>query len=362
MGKLVHALKETVSFITVLLFLIMFLTGLGLMYYGLWYLPQYIDLPRFAVPIYYLNPLPVLLFWLTGTYAYVWYVFLTIIISISAILLFYFHGVRYFQKFVSEPFSYKRNGLQEFVELYSLILFIDLIIILVMYAAHYKPSNPISGNNPTYSLMLALLHASVYEEFLVRFLLLGVPVFLWRYLQTKNSKTKINPLRVFGGGYKFGVPEITFLLISSSIFALAHVPSWGWWKLAPTFIGGLALGYLYLKYGLHLAILFHFASDFMNLPMLVDNALQIPFGIVLLVIMMAGIVFTISYIIRLLQFFGLMKPKQQNVQLPPPPPWINVRCPNCGSTHFIYLGNNEYKCISCGTVFKAKNDDQTQIA
>ncbi len=365
MAKIFHAIKETVSFITILLFLILFLTAFATMYYGLIYLQNYINYPYFVIPIYYLNPFPQLVVWLVGSYAYAWYIFLVVILSICTILLFYIHGIDYFRKFLSQPFSYKKNGMQELVELYSLMLFIDVIIILFMGAVHYKPTNPIPENYPLYRLMLALLHASIYEEFLVRFLFLGVPVFLWHFFKNRNSE-RVRLIRIFGGGYKFGIPEITFLLISSTIFALAHVPSWGWWKFVPTFIGGLALGYLYLKYGLYLSILFHFATDFISVSLYIDKSLQLPFSLIILVLILGGIVFMASYFIRLLQFFGLIekspKKAEKSILPPPPPPWIDIKCPNCGSTNFIYLGNNTYKCISCGTVFKKENDDQTQMA
>ena len=363
MGKLLHSLKESVSFIAVILFLILYLLAIGTMFYGVYYLQSFINMPYFGVPIYYLTPAPIVTTALIGIYAYIWYIILAIIITISLIFFFYYQGMKYFREFIKKPFSYKKNGFQEFVELYSLILFIDLIVIVVMSSLNYKPTNPIPENYPIYALMLALLHASVYEEFLVRFLILGVPVFIWRFAESRSSGFHMNPLRIFGGGYKFGIPEITFLLISSTIFGLAHVSSWGWWKFFPAFLGGLALGYLYLKYGLHVSILFHFANDFVSVPILLDKSLTVPTGLIFLALILSGVVFTISYSIRILHFFGLSKTTEKKMSKlpPPPPPWINMKCPNCGGTVFTYLGNGKYKCVSCGTVFEIK-DDQTQIA
>ncbi len=366
MGKLLHSLKEVTSFITIILFLILILLAIGAMFYGLYYLPNFINEPYFGVPIYYLTPAPILVGALIGIYAYLWYIVLVIIISLSFIFFFFRQGVKYFREFAKKPFSYKKNGFQEFVELYSLIFFLDLVIVLIMSSLSYSPTNPIPPSYPIYALMLALLHASVYEEFMVRFLMLGVPVFIWRYLESRSSGFYISPVRIFGGGYKFEVPEMTFLLISSTIFGLAHVSSWGWWKFFPAFLGGLALGYLYLKYGMHVSILFHFSNDFISIPILLNKSLSVSAGLIFIVILLAGLVFTVSYSIRILRFFGISRPYKKKIsKLPPPPPppeWINLKCPNCGGTIFTYLGDGKYKCVSCGTVIDIKNDDQTHMA
>ena len=357
MGKL-HSIKEVVSFITIVLFLILIFIAVGTMFYGLYYLPNFIDEPLFGVPIYYLTPEPLLVGAIMGVYAYLWYIVLVVIISLSFEFFFFHQGIQYFREFTKKPFSYKKNGLQEFVELYSLIFFLDLIIVLIMLLANYKPTSPISESYPVYALMLALLHASVYEEFMVRFLMLGVPVFIWRYLESRSNGIHMKPIKMFGGGYKFGIPEITFLLISSVIFGLAHVSSWGWWKFFPAFLGGLALGYLYLKYGMHASILFHFANDFVSVPILLDKSLSIPTGLIFFEILLAGLVFTVSYAIRILHFFGILKVPEKKVKKrlpPPPPPWIELRCPKCGGINFIYLGDGKYKCLSCGTVFEIKD-------
>ena len=371
MARLLHSLKEVVSFITILLFLILFFIAVGAMFYGIYYLTTFINEPKFGIPFYYLTPAPVTIAVLMGIYAYVWYIILAIIITFSIGLFFYSEGAKYFKEFTRDPFSYKKNGLQEFVELYSTILFLDLIILIVMSLLRYNPTTPIPENYPTYALMLALLHASVYEEFIVRFLILGIPVFIWRYMEGRKTGYRLSILRVFGGGYKFGTPEITFLLISSVTFGLAHISSWGWWKFLPAFLGGLVLGYLYLKYGMHVSILFHFANDFMSVSILLDESLTIPFGVILFVILLAGVVFTVSYSIRILQFFGLAKThkEKEKLSLPPPPPWVNMVCPKCGGTLFTYLGDGKYQCVSCGTIIEVKDngdenqsENQTQIA
>ena len=57
------------------------------------------------------------------------------------------------------------------------------------------------------------------------------------------------------------LPASLFLLASSIVFGLAHGPGYGDWKIAPVAVAGLAMGYLFLRHGLHVAIMFHFATD-----------------------------------------------------------------------------------------------------
>ena len=68
-----------------------------------------------------------------------------------------------------------------------------------------------------------------------------------------------------GGGFKIGPLEAFFITGSALMFGLAHAASWDAWKIVPTFIAGLGFGYLFLKVGIHAAILLHFSFDYLSL-------------------------------------------------------------------------------------------------
>jgi len=70
---------------------------------------------------------------------------------------------------------------------------------------------------------------------------------------------------LLGGGFRIGPLEAFFLVGSSLMFGLAHAASWDAWKVLPTFIAGLGFGYLFLKVGIHAAILLHFSFDYLSL-------------------------------------------------------------------------------------------------
>ncbi len=70
---------------------------------------------------------------------------------------------------------------------------------------------------------------------------------------------------ILGGGFKIGPLEAFFIAGSALMFGLAHVAGWDIFKALPTFIAGLGFGYLFLKVGIHAAILLHFAFDYLSL-------------------------------------------------------------------------------------------------
>jgi hypothetical protein len=70
---------------------------------------------------------------------------------------------------------------------------------------------------------------------------------------------------VLGGGFRIGPLEAFFIAGSALMFGLAHVAGWDLFKALPTFVAGLGFGYLFLKVGIHAAILLHFAFDYLSL-------------------------------------------------------------------------------------------------
>jgi hypothetical protein len=170
--------------------------------------------------------------------------------------------------------------------------FFQIALIFILEALGYLPESPFeitSANVWTYLYELA--NASVYEEIVFRMLLIGVPMALgsvvlraidvsrsggtWRGGDTPARHIAGAARYLFGGAVRRTSSKETllaswaFLLASSAIFGLAHLPGWGWWKVAPSFVAGLGLGYLFLRHGVGAAILAHFVNDYaFSLPLL----------------------------------------------------------------------------------------------
>ncbi|MFX1533627.1 MAG: type II CAAX prenyl endopeptidase Rce1 family protein [Promethearchaeota archaeon] len=207
-------------------------------------------------------------------------------------------------------------------------------ILFLPIANPFDPGQLFPGIEELPSFLFSLTVASVWEEIFFRVICLGIslliveallrivlPVVLNREV-IKSRQTSLKD-HIVGGYQKEGLTglQVIFIIISSALFGWAHVPSWGVWKFFPTFIGGLAFGYLFLTRGLHAAILFHFAVDYLaavvlsaamlflsgNMTLLVLSVFII---LVLLLIVLVGILFwfisgawvTVNYIIGIIEF------------------------------------------------------------
>ncbi len=363
MASLLHSLKEIVSFIGVIFLLLIFLIILFTLGYSITYVYPYHAHPLFAIPFYLAIPFPVMVFSLKGLGAYAWYLLIATAVMASSVYITYRGIFPYFSEFFRRPFSYKHNPFQDIMELFSISMFFTLIVYYISVLMGIKPSTIGVEKYPVWFQMLQLLHASVYEELIIRVLFLGVPLFLtYRF-----TGTKLPPTKLLGGGYKIGRWETVYLLISSVIFGFAHMSSWGFWKVIPAFVAGLALGYLYLKYGIFASITLHFINDFISIPMTLVPELTLPMSIITIYFLVAGAAFLVSYSIRIYHHFVPPKKKmQEKMRLPPPPPppwgarekgslsapgpWIELRCPHCGGDVFQYVDKDKLRCLNCGAI------------
>lgn len=349
MPSLFHSLKEIVSFIGATFLLLIYLTLLFTLGYSIPYVYPFHNNSLFSIPFYLAIPFPVSIFSLHNTPAYVWYLILSLIVFTCSIYLFYRGIIPYFKDFIKKPFGYRHNPFQDITELFSLSMFFTMLIYYITTLFGGKPTTIGVEKYPLWFQMLQLLHASVYEELIVRVLFLGIPLFL----VYKLKGDKISPLRIFGGGFKIGKWEIVFLLLSSVIFGLAHLTSWGIWKVIPALVAGLALGYLFLRYGIFASISLHFINDYLSIPMSLFPELEIPMGVITLYFLAAGLVFFISYSIRVYHYF-FPHHKAKEVSQPQESwmkqTWIDLRCPVCGGDVFQYVDENHLRCLNCGTI------------
>lgn len=109
--------------------------------------------------------------------------------------------------------------------------------------------------------IFAITNACVHEELVTRVLLLGIPLFFVHGFQGERLRLRKYFL---GGTFKLDRASFFFLCFSSLVFALAHVSGWDFYKVIPVFVTGLALGYLFLKFGLWASILFHLSFNYIS--------------------------------------------------------------------------------------------------
>lgn len=126
-------------------------------------------------------------------------------------------------------------------------------------------------------LFLSIVAAPVAEEIGFRFALIGIPVFLIGLFLVGPSRALRalwRPSAVWDDvpGTGSSARRKTFvkllayslLVVSSLLFGLAHYVSgagWGLGKISEAAIAGLALGFAYIRYGLHTDIILHWSVN-----------------------------------------------------------------------------------------------------
>jgi membrane protease YdiL (CAAX protease family) len=130
-----------------------------------------------------------------------------------------------------------------------------------------------------YIIFVSLVLAPLIEEVGFRFFLIGVPLFvillLIRWPTGRALRSLWRPSAAWEGvsaesSQSVALPalrSLVYLLVALSavVFGLAHFLSGAGWdigKVSEAALDGVALAYLYVRYGLHASIIFHWAVDF----------------------------------------------------------------------------------------------------
>lgn len=247
-----------------------------------------------------------------------WYLFLVAIILISVIWLFYTEGKNFMKILISSakrlypPPSKSTNGFVMIAQLFFATIFFSYIVIIVMMIFNIPvttpDAEPIDNGSLLPQLFYALANASVAEEFAVRILYIGIPLLI---IHAVKGSTKKWYRYIVGGEFDMTPLTVFLLIFSSAVFAMAHTTNWGLWKAFPTFVAGLAMGYLYLKKGIHTSIILHFSIDYMILFLLAgmeagEMGSAAAYGIFLvfsiIVWFFVGMVFFGVYFVRVMKF------------------------------------------------------------
>lgn len=150
------------------------------------------------------------------------------------------------------------TGLYEVICLNG-VLFIFQFVYVMLCGALGTETSPIDFPDVAIS-MFALLNASVYEEFLCRILMIGLPVLVVYLIK---GDRKLPAYRYLLGGFEFKNWMWIPVLVSAIVFGIGHISGWGLWKLVPTTLFGLLTAYIFIKYGVYATISIHFLTDFL---------------------------------------------------------------------------------------------------
>lgn len=278
------ALQSMARLVAMVLLLVVLFLCIGALVFGIPVFYQGAPGSELGAPIYLLAPAPVVFLILSGPAFLAYYGFLVVAILASFGYMVWSERkplvrqvVNSIKEFMAPPRK-EGHGFIQVPQLFLAVLFFDLIYAWTLVGSGTPTSSPDFGSMPQWYLLYTFANASVYEEFAARTLLLGLPLllaYMFAYIAgdgTSNFKDYIKSkcsrgLAGFlvGGGFRIGVLEAFFISGSAVMFGLAHLPGWDMWKIIPTLIAGLAFGYLFLKVGIHAAIILHFSFDYLSM-------------------------------------------------------------------------------------------------
>lgn len=225
--------------------------------------------PETRVPFFVAFPFPIVIGSLDGAWAGAWHLVLAAAIlgSVGVVLRRHLKdgtdkvfGVLQGQP---APALSESNGLFVIARLFCVTVLVAELVAIIATLAGDPPQIPQGlADASDLSLFIGLAHASVWEELVTRVLLLGLPLLLVHV--AGRGRPEQSPLRyLLGSGHTLDGTALAFLLFSSAVFGIAHLPAWNLWKLPSAAVSGIAMGYLFLRYGLVASITFHFLTDYL---------------------------------------------------------------------------------------------------
>jgi hypothetical protein len=303
------------------------------------------------ITLFLITPIPIGFLTLTGYSYLAWFVFIFIAIILSVLWLFLkstkdtWASIRKPLGDLKSRFA-SRSTISMIAQLFAAILFFDLVYLLVISLLGATPATQLAGSYDQWEFMFLLANASVYEEIITRILFIGLPLLLMAIASNVPLKRKTIHRYFLGGGFELNRTTMILLTFSSFMFAAAHILSWDIYKVPPTFMAGMALGYLYLKKGIFASILLHFSFNyFVVLGMLIeDNLVAYAFlSILLFMLTIAGAFFFSHYAIRASRFFS-RESQVEPQYIPPRRPYF--QCPRCGGQEARY-SHGTFECLNC---------------
>ena len=374
--------------------------GLAALIYGVGLVTPYILDTGYDYPLFIVIPMFVTLANLSGNIllAYYFVIVAAIIASCAWVFLTSYKG--FLKELTVKAKPREHSPIFDISGLVFVNVFLTLVIVfLAVILGASDTESPDAGDLE--ATMFALANASVWEELIVRVLMIGLPLLvvdLVRKMLDRGKQIRNLPVMkrqdrrlyryILGGKFDIGIPEVVLVIVSATIFGYAHyLGDWGFWKVPAAAIGGIAFGYLFLRHGLASAIVMHFAIDYAGVPSQVFGYSGVVESIMVLIWLGLGFVFTAYYLTRIGEFltgqkfledgppqlvpapvpqawgyqpaYATQQPHQYGQygsQQPsgPPPPVVpggafygGYVCPNCGYTQARWI-NGQFQCLRCG--------------
>lgn len=226
-----------------------------------------------------------------------YWVFLIVVITISFIQLAWETYSKHKQRDKNEGLNrIKDTSIYWIGLLWPSTLFLQIALMFIAIMISGVDVTPPGIGADKYATMFTLASAGVWEEIITRVLIIGLPLGIVALLTGKKKSWKY----LLGG---FGVNKASMILIivAALIFGYAHSAGWGFGKVIPAFVFGIAAGYLFAKYGLYAAILMHFVNDYI-MAFLWIGGNDLIFTLMFLALIGLGVITTVALAIKGIPF------------------------------------------------------------
>jgi hypothetical protein len=351
----IKILGSVIWLLSIFSYIAILLICVALLFVSLGIVPTGILGSGYFLVLYFITPYPIGFTELTGYLLLGWFAFIFVAVLASFIWLLY-SSTKDTWDSIRLPITKLRERLGStstismLTQLFMAVLFFNTMYYLVLALFNVEINVPVGGSGDTGLFLLQLVNASVYEEIVTRILFIGIPLFLVNFAKGERGESRKARSYILGGGFDMNLTTTILLLFSSGMFAFAHLASWDITKIPPTFVGGLALGYLFLRKGLFASIMLHFSVNyFAALGSLVEDnfVASAILGLFILLIALFGALFFINYMMRISGHFS-KEPEVPESQAPvaqeAPSPY---QCPRCGNMEARYI-DGTFECLSCG--------------
>ena len=218
-----------------------------------------------------------------GTAAQAYFVIVMATIAVSVFLVLYQSLPKLKPRSDGNMSEAENTPLYAIAMLFGSGIILELIIMGIMSLLGHGMEVPEWISEMTLGEMVFdMAEAAFIEEVAARMVIIGLHMALLALCYGKRDFLKY----LLGG---FGMSRVALILMIAStiIFAYAHVGSWGFAKFMPTLVGGFIMGYLYIRFGIHASIVFHFLTDYMSIMMSLNDVVTAAW---MLIILVAGVV------------------------------------------------------------------------